>query len=55
MHLTKVAPVALIKNDDHPLLENRVVLVLLDKDGEFLDGGNYNPVIMVPTILIPVL
>ena len=55
MHLTKVASVALIKDDHQPLLEDRVVLVLLDKDGEFLDGGDNNPVIMVPTILVPVL
>ena len=44
----------LIKDDHQPLLEDWVVLVLLDKDGEFQDGGDNNPVIMEPTILIPV-
>ena len=45
----------LIKDDDYLLLKYRMVLVLLDKDGEFLDGGDYNPVIMIATLLVLVL
>ena len=52
VHLTEVAPVALIKDYHHPLLKYRMVLVLLHKDGELLDGGDYNPIIVITTILI---
>ena len=46
---------ALIKDDDYLLLKYRMVLVLLDKDGELLDGGDYNPLIMIATLLVFVL
>ena len=44
-----------IKDYHHPLLKYRMVLVLLHKDGELLDGGDYNPVIVIATILILIL
>ena len=55
VHLTEVAPVALVKDYYHPLLKHRMVLVLLHKDGELLDGGNYDPVVVITTILILIL
>ena len=52
MHLTKVASVALIKYNHHSLLEDRMVLVLLYEDGEFLYGGDDNTVVVVAAALI---
>ena len=55
VHLAEVAPVALIEDYHHPLLKYRMVPVLLHKDGELLDGGDNNSVIVITAILIPVL
>ena len=51
MHLTKVASVALIKDNHHSLLKDRMVLVLLYEDGEFLYGGDDNTVVVIPPLL----
>ena len=40
MHIPELTPVALIKNDNNSLIKNAVSGVLLDKGGEFLNGGN---------------
>ena len=42
VHITKLAPVALIKNDDHTLFINLVCLIFLDECGELLNGSDYD-------------
>ena len=54
MHLAKIAAVALVENYHHALLKDRMVLVLLDEDGEFLDGGDYYAIIVIAAAFVPV-
>ncbi len=55
MHLSKVAPVALIEDYHHPLLEHGMILVLLNEDREFLDGGDDDAVVVISSALVLVL
>ena len=55
VHLAEVASVAFVENDHHALLEYRMVLVLLDKDGKLLYGSDNDAVVMVSAVLVPVL
>ena len=43
VHIAELAAVALVKNQHHMALVNRVGGVFLDKGGQFLDGGNDDP------------
>ena len=52
VHLAKVASVALVKDNHHSLLEDGMVLVLLNEDGEFLYGGDDDTVVAVAAVLI---
>ena len=52
VHLTEIASVALVKYYHHPLLEDRMVLVLLYEDGEFLYGGDDDTVVVITAVLI---
>ena len=47
MHITELASVALIKNNDDPFIKNTVSGVLLDKGGEFLNGGDNDSCIVI--------
>ena len=40
VHLTEVAAMTLVEDDDHVLLEYLVSFVLLHEDGQFLNGGD---------------
>ena len=46
MHLAKLASVALIENDDHMLLIDRMPCVLLDKSRQLLDGRDDDPAVI---------
>ena len=47
MHIPELTPVALIKNDNNSLIKNAVSGVLLDKGGEFLNGGDNDSCIVI--------
>ena len=55
VHLTEIGPVAFIENYHHPLLEDRMVLVLLYEYGQFLYGGDNDTVVVITAALVLVL
>ena len=42
MHITKLAAVAFIENDNNLLVVNRMLLILFDKSRELLNCGDDN-------------
>jgi len=52
MHLSEVASVTFIEDNDNPFLEYRVILVLLNEDGKLLYGRDNDTVVVMSTALV---
>src|SRR5699024_5133946 len=52
MHITELGTVALIENNDHMPVVDRMALVPIDESRELLDGGDNDPGVRILQLLL---